>query len=427
LLKFDRRRGIATYALRVVNRSRSALVCRTWVVTRTGDVVLAYPICYEVKPFSTTATEVPIRPRDFASFDCAVAEVVGEGVYCVVQAAAPAPKSNARVHQFITAATLSVGLLALAAAAVLRGQVPRIAAFAVPPMALAGTTVQAEYDAFGMGKLSYAVTAPDGRRLQSGALSQRAGSIPIAIPESSQPGAYTLQMMMQGPLGTDKEVRVLNAVPPRAPGTAQITDLSVNPVVAKPGQAVAVAYAASGESGYVRLLGSDGTVWAQKPFSRNGETAFVVPPVSSGREMRVLLHVAKGRSAAESSAGLVVANPSNVTLSDADQQPAVVGDDSQSYPATFDSDDNGTFSVLTRTVKGGEPIHVRILSPRNGMRIALTDTQSHEVSGVNVGNDAGAIELQAPKVAVSTRYTVVASFTDGFGQESVVEPVTIVP
>ena len=33
----------------------------------------------------------------------------------------------------------------------------------------------------------------------------------------------------------------------------------------------------------------------------------------------------------------------------------------------------------------------------------------------------------APPVTMPTRYTVVASFTDGFGQESVVQPVTVVP
>ena len=78
-------------------------------------------------------------------------------------------------------------------------------------------------------------------------------------------------------------------------------------------------------------------------------------------------------------------------------------------------------------VASGAPIHVKILSPRNGMRISLNDTQSNEVTGVNVGADAETITLKAPTVSLATRYTVVASFTDGFGQESVVEPVTVVP
>jgi hypothetical protein len=78
-------------------------------------------------------------------------------------------------------------------------------------------------------------------------------------------------------------------------------------------------------------------------------------------------------------------------------------------------------------VHSGDPIRIRIISPRNGMRIALNDAQSHEVQGQDVGAQADVITLQAPRVSVATRYTVVATFTDGFGQESVVQPVTILP
>ena len=45
---------------------------------------------------------------------------------------------------------------------------------------------------------------------------------------------------------------------------------------------------------------------------------------------------------------------------------------------------------------------------------------------MNVGAEADVVTLRAPAVTVPTRYTVVG-FTDGFGQESVVQPVTIPP
>lgn len=78
-------------------------------------------------------------------------------------------------------------------------------------------------------------------------------------------------------------------------------------------------------------------------------------------------------------------------------------------------------------MKSGATIRVHVLSPRNGMRIALMDGQSHEVTGLDVAADADTITLQAPTVTAATRYTVVASFTDGFGQESIVEPITVEP
>jgi hypothetical protein len=419
---FDRRRGVATYALRVINRTKSALVCRTWVLCNDGEAVLAYPAFFEVEPFSTSETLVPLWPRDFAPFDRAVAEVVGNGVHCIVEAAAPPVRNLARARRTIAAACLAAGAIALTATAGLREAMPRIAAFAVPPEALAGTTVQAEYSAFGAGRLSYLVTAPDGHRLQGGRLDDHSGAIFISLPPASQRGAYTLRMAMNGLLGNASETRVLNTLSSQQQD-ARIDDISVHPVVAKPGQSVDVAYSAAADSGYVRLVGSDGSIWAQQPFSRTGETRLVIPQVPDAREMRVVLHVTKGSSTAQSMAGVLVTNGLNLAPQ---AGAAAAGDDPGMAPVTG-SDANGTFEVTERTVRGGNPISVRILSPRNGMRIALTDAQSHEVTGTDVGADADVVTLRAPSVLVSTQYTVVATFTDGFGQESIIHPVTIVP
>jgi hypothetical protein len=417
---FDRRRGVATYALRVINRTKSALVCRTWVLCNSGEAVLAYPAFFEVEPFSTSETLVPLWPRDFSPFDRAVAEVVGNGVHCVVEAAAPPVRNMARAYRRIAAVCVAVGAVALLSAAGLRAAVPRIAAFAVPPEALAGTTVQAEYSAFGAGRLSYLVIAPDGHRLQGGRLDDRSGAIFISLPQASQPGAYTLRMAMVGPLGSTSETRVLNALSSKQQ-EAQIDDISVHPLVARPGQSIDVAYSAAADTGYVRLLGSDGSIWAQAPFSRTGETRLVIPPVPDTREMRVVLHVTKGSSTAQSMAGVLVTSGLNRAPAAGDADPAMAAITGSG------SDANGTFEVTERTVRSGTPISVRILSPRNGMRIALTDAQSHEVTGTDVGADADVVTLRAPSVLVPTQYTVVATFTDSFGQESIIQPVTVVP
>jgi hypothetical protein len=418
--------------LHVINGTKSVLLCRTWVVSRSGEPVMAYPVPFEVGPLSTSETRVPVWPGDFASFDGAVAEIVGEGVRCIVEAPAPAIKKPASSYALVAAASLLFGLLAIAAAAALGGLLPRIAAFAVPPMALAGTTVRAEYSASGVGKLSYAVAAPDGRSLEAGPLTERAGSIPIALPASKAAGAYTLHMVMQGPLGSVDATRVLNAiVAPVATNRAKVArigSISVSPVIAKPGQMIDVSYTATAENGYVRLLGVDGTIWAQKPFSARGETQFVVPYFSGPREMHVVVHVARGQTSAQSTAGLVVADLAAAPAS-ADAQ--VAGDDESGSGSIADSSANGsangTFAVLTPQVRSGNPIKIRILSPRNGMRFSLTDSQSHELAHLDAGTDADVVTLPAPAVSVPTRYVVVASFTDGFGQESIVQPVTILP
>jgi hypothetical protein len=423
LESFDRRGGVATYALRVINRTASMLICRTWVVSRTGDAVLAHPILIEVAPLSTSATHVPLWLADFASFDRAIAEIAGDGVHCIVEAPAPVVTMPRRLYGLFALGTVAAVLLAIGAAAGLRAAGPRITAFAVPPEALAGTTVRAEYAAAGSGKLSYSVLAPDGRRIDGGVLADASGSIPIPIPVSREPGAYTLQMEMAGPFGTATATRVLNALIPKSTaGAAAIGAISVQPAVAKPGETIHVAYAASGDGGYVRLLSNDGTIWAQHPFSRHGQAQLVIPPIANLRQMRVILRVTKGRTAVESMAGVAIAARGNQST---DEQ--IAGDDDADSAAVAASAANGIFQVLTPTVAGGGFIRVRVLSPRNGMRIALTNGRSRELSGLEVGDETNTVTLRTPRVKTPARYTVVASFTDGFGQESIVAPVTILP
>ena len=47
---------MATYALHVINGTKSVLLCRTWVVSRNGEPVMAYPVPFEVGPLSTSET-----------------------------------------------------------------------------------------------------------------------------------------------------------------------------------------------------------------------------------------------------------------------------------------------------------------------------------------------------------------------------------
>ena len=230
---------------------------------------------------------------------------------------------------------------------------------------------------------------------------------------------------MDGPFGSASETRVVNSVIAKGAASASIADLSVKPMVAKPGDALKVAYSAVGEGGYVRLEGTDGTIWAQQPFSRGGETQLVVPQVADGRELHVVLHVTKGASAAQSAAGILVSSPRAAPA--AESAPAIAGDDDPNDAATVGADANGTFQVMTSAVHSGGTITVKILSPRNGMRIALDDPQSKEVTGTDAGSESDVVTLRAPTVTAATRYTVVATFTDGFGQESIVAPVTILP
>ena len=147
-----------------------------------------------------------------------------------------------------------------------------------------------------------------------------------------------------------------------------------------------------------------------------------MPPIAGGQELRVRLHVTKGRSTAESIAGAVIAP--TVTRAAA---PAVAGLAADDDDAATAGDGNSVFKVSATTVRAGNNVEIKILAPRNGMRISLVDLQSHEVAGVQTNGQSDVVTLRAPWVAAPTRYIVEADFTDGFGQESIVEPITIVP
>lgn len=354
LERYDRRQHVAIYSLRVYNESSSVLVCRIGVLSNNGDLSLAYPVPVTVEPFSVRSAEVPVWQRDFDSFSQAVAEVAGDGMRCVVEACAPAPKAKPNVS-YLTAAgiAMAAGIAALVVAGI------------------------------GMAMPRAAAPAP---------------AVPVA---HAAPRAVASALH-----------------------TARIASIAVDPIVAKPGQTIDVAYDASGDGGYLRLLGTDGTIWAQQPFSHNGTAAFTLPAFPTKRELHVLLHVTQGRSSAESSAGLIVLPTAMSTAAGSQPAVPVAGDDPDS---AADNYANGTFQVLTPTVSSGGTIRIEIISPRNAMRISLADSQSHELTGINVGADQQTVTLRAPSVKLATRYTIVASFTDGFGQESIVQPVAVTP
>lgn len=424
---FDPRLGMAIYSLQVMNYTTRTLACRVWAIAASGKATLAYPVLVNVPPDSSLETEIPVLPATLPRFQRALVEVAGEGVHCLVEAPAPVAPPPQRSDRYApVAAAFLAGMTLLGTVAGIRSATPRIEALALPPQTLVGTTVRAEYAAGGSGTLSYSVVAPDGSTLQGGTLPARAGSIPIAIPAATQTGAYTVEMVMNGPFGRVNETRVLNTLIDK-PRAAAIENIAVHPVSARAGQTVNVSYSATGDGGYVRLVGGNGTIWGQHPFSRRGQTSFVVPPVAAGAQLQVHLHVTKGNSTAQSVAGLVVAGSPHGPVSAGPSVQLVGSDDPNAVPGATSNDSNGTFDVLNKTVNSGGAIAVKILSPRNGMRVSLMDTQSHEISGLDVGADATVITLHAPSVQVPTRYVVEASFTDGFGQETVVQSVTVNP
>jgi hypothetical protein len=61
------------------------------------------------------------------------------------------------------------------------------------------------------------------------------------------------------------------------------------------------------------------------------------------------------------------------------------------------------------------------------MQIALINDQGEELQRLDVARGEDRLQLTAPTVNAPTKMVVLATFAHGFGQDSVVAPVTIRP
>lgn len=415
LLSYDRKARIAVYTLRLLNGSVNEVACVVFGLTHDGTPALVHPEPIHVAPNSKLDTEISVRVEGFGSFERVLAEVrSASGIFRIE--APPYPKFQSKVPKIIAAATSGVALL-VAGAFGFMASVPRVSGFSLPPKAMVGTTVEAEYSASGIGRVAYSVEDPDGKAIAGGPLQYRTGTVRFAIPASHDGAAYTMRLSMIGPLGRNAETRVVNAIPlpkPRLLSGANIASIEIDPIVAHPGDLVHVMYASNGDEGFLRMLDQHGTIWAQIPSSKSGNSWMRVPLFDRDREMRVSLNIKRGPSSAQSSAGMIVI-----------ASKGAIGEDLAAKKDT--GAENAIFKIAKTNVKSGGTVKIKVLTPRPGLRIALADTQSHEIDGMNVGFDQPWVYLRAPDVQLAQRYVIVASFTDGFGQESVVAPLIVAP
>src|SRR5579872_2584713 len=86
----DKRAGTASYALRIVNQSETALRARMTCATLRGESILAYPLDVHIAPFSVSETLLPVRMADVGPYDRAVVKVEGGPIAFSLEAPAPA-------------------------------------------------------------------------------------------------------------------------------------------------------------------------------------------------------------------------------------------------------------------------------------------------------------------------------------------------
>lgn len=410
----DKRAGTASYALRIVNQSAQPLRARMTCARLRGEPILAYPLDVHVAPFSISETLLPVRVADIGPYDRAIVEVAGGDVAFSLEAPAP-PKRRARSRWAIVGA----GALALTFGCAFAGAAatPRIALLAAPARVFAGKALDVPYTFAGWASMQYALQTPDGRQLAAGLASAREGTLHFSVPASA--GRHVvLSVNVDGPFGRRGAVRRIDIAPAKAlarkPAQAplRISEFAVTTPVVRAGEEVAFRYATNARSGDIWLLDDAGRLWARAPISASGVTVLRVPQAAAGRQVRAVLRARSGKADSVASVELTV------------------------LPGALQSDTSKTalarpgmpaMTLSPATVSPGDAITVGIGGAHGDARISLNDKAGNVLEQGDMPASQNAVTLTAPAVTGPTTYYVVASITQGVGEQTVVRKLRILP
>lgn len=412
---YDERLGTVKYALRILNNTTHAARARIYVDAR-GTQIAAYPLDFEVAPLSLRDDIVPVRMDVTGPYDRAIVEVSSPQT-CFTVEAPPPPRRSVPWAKWGAAAAIP---LIFAGATQLA--MPRVLGVTAPAKALAGTTVAIPYQISGVGTVEYDVTARDGMQLVAG-LGNASGVLRVPIPARGA-APYTVNVRMRNAFASASASATIGVVAPPVPKVrkpepdagALIGDLSVSPSPARAGSRVVVAYATQGQTGSVFLVDMAGRTWARAPLSPIGRAAIGVPQAAAGRDMRVVLYAQRGKQHAQSAVALTVL-PSNDAAKPVAPQAPPAQAASQSAEVTLSS----------QVVSAGDSVTVRVHGIRGDVRVTLMSAGGTTVEQGDASEGDGGVSISAPTVSGVTTYYVVATFSSGVSQQSIVRRLVVTP
>lgn len=416
---YDRSVRVAKYALRVLNNTSLPAHARLYI--EVGGVQQdAYPLSFEIAPFSMRDDMVPVRFDATGPYDRAIVEVFSEETRFTVDAPPPPPQKRTW-YKWIAA-----GLIPVFAAGGIIAATPRVLAVAAPSKAVAGSTIRVPFQVSGNGSVEYDFSTRDGVQIAAG-LAQRSDVLRLPIPANGSGAPYTLHVRMRNAFLASERAATIAAVaaphgvkpaakPPAPDASTLISDLSVSPSPVHAGTMISVKYATSARGGDVWLLGLDGRTWARAPISPSGITQLSVPQAAAGHDMRVVLHAQRGNSHAETAIGLTVLPSTDLAKSDAPVQPAAAA-----KPAA------PTLALDSQVVSPGDNVVVRVSGARGDVKITLMTSGGTTIEQGSVSQADGAISISAPPVSSVTNFYVVATYTQGVSEQSIVKRLVVTP
>jgi hypothetical protein len=457
LIANDTASPIATFAYALEDRLQSRI---TW------DAII-------VPAHSAVAVEIDAVAAIKGRAPRMIAEVYAQDSKLVIDAKSdPGIARGAARRAIAAAAALAVVLTGSLAYAAMR---PHVIALAAPQNVASGASFDVAYDARG-SSATYSVQTPDGTEVAAGNLDPHAGSFSVALPHADVSQGYDVRVDASGPLGEDsRSVHVVALAPIAALADARpretpvnVTHLSLAKDTVESGQPIVVSYRSTVPTGTVRLIDQYGTVRGEALLSAHGRSTLVAPYVDADQDLRIVVsaqrgdahaasaipvtvkHVAPAAETAQAPASATVpaltANANaNATTNAASvaQRAAENPEDAAAAPAAQSHDTGPSGPVVDDRAEpvvvvpgppisvdahqvAGQPVRVSVLRHDDGLHLSMMAPGGAELVSENVASGVSSVLLEAPTGLVNggKGYSIVATFSRGVGQETVIRPIS---
>ncbi len=415
----------ATYELLVANDTPAPLATFTYAVAAPGS---RSPITWNaivVPPFSAIAIEIDIAIPRRCRMPHVVTELVGEQAQLTVDAP---PERNARAFpRSFTLGAAALALVAIGAGSIAQSR-PRVLALAAPPAVRAGTPFSVAYAFAGAVGGQYVVETPDGLQVRRGSLPDGAGAFTVALPTTVHSSGYDVRVWARGRFGSDERTthvvivagRAARAATPRreVPRALRLGALALERDVVRGGESIVVAYRASDDRGIVRLIDGLGTVRAEALLTPRGRSILAAPHVDTDQDFRIVATAERGTARDEESVPVTILHAVKPTA-----PPPVLRTPAPAVAVVAVAKTAAPIAVAREQV-AGRGIVVRIDRYEKNLHVALLGASSEEIVGSDVAPGESSVVLTPSGVSARARYDVVATYTTGFGQETLVRPIT---
>ena len=406
----------ARYELRVTNGTTGTLGATAYAVrVEEGRPVAALAV--EIPPQQSVRTGFVLDPR--LPYERVAAEVRGEGIHLVVEAAPPRRPAPRR-RWLVPAAALG-GAAALAGGVLLAYAAARPAVVSAALVASPGGDLIAQWSTRGSTAPTYALLDARGNVRARGTLPAANGTLSLGRGD-----AATLHVAVANAFGSDSRdaayaratpppaIRIVTTPPPR------IARISID--APRPGQPLTVRYAAD-RTAHVRLAIVD----------RNGSSWFATTVAPGSGEARVPAPPADGRQpyALVASAGVAgdetrVPVPTAVTPAPVPSASATPRAVETPGPVADPNDvSGGDLIVAPDVVQPGQTVAVQLPYADGGRLAIVRDADGAEVAGVTVPRNVRRVTLNVPRQG-SGPYSVRATIDRGIGSVTLLHHLTLI-